>query len=58
MSETVTLDAFNLPCHDLSTAVQDDLDLLLQEYESQFTKDETSHWNHTFNQHDNRHWQL
>ena len=42
MSETVTPDTFNLPCHELSTAEQNDLDLLLQEYESQFTKDETS----------------
>ena len=42
MSETVTPDAFNLPHHELSTAVQNDLDLLLREYESQFTKDETS----------------
>ena len=42
MSETVTPDAFNLPHHDLSTAVQNDIDLLLQEYESQFAKDETS----------------
>ena len=29
MPETVTLDALNLPCHELSTAVQNDLDLLL-----------------------------
>ena len=29
MSETVTPDAFNLPCHELSTAAQSDLDLLL-----------------------------
>ena len=29
MSETVTPDAFNPPCHELSTAVQNDLDLLL-----------------------------
>ena len=42
MSETVTPDAFNPPCHELSTAVQNDLDLLQWEYESQFTKDETS----------------
>ena len=42
MSETVTPDTFNPPCHELSTAVQNDLDLLLWEYESQFTKDETS----------------
>ena len=42
MSETVTSDTFKLPCHELSSAVQNDLDLLLQEYESQFAKDETS----------------
>ena len=42
LSETVTPDTFNPPHHELSTAVQNDLDLLLQEYESQFTKDETS----------------
>ena len=42
MAETVTPDTFNPPCHELSTAVQNDLDLLLQEYESQFAKDETS----------------
>ena len=32
MSETVTPDAFNMPHHELSTAVQNDLELLLQEY--------------------------
>ena len=42
LSETVTPDTFNPPHHELSTAVQNDLDLLLWEYESQFTKDETS----------------
>ena len=42
MSETVTPDTFNLPHHGLSTAVQNNLELLLQEYELQFTKDETS----------------
>ena len=42
MSETVTPDTFNLPHHELSTAVQNDLDLLLQGYESQFAQDETS----------------
>ena len=31
LSETVTPDTFNLPCHELSTAVQNDLQLLLQE---------------------------
>ena len=33
MSETVTPDTFNPPCHELYTAVQDNLKLLLQEYE-------------------------
>ena len=42
MSETVTSDTFNLPHHELSTAVENDLELLLQEYESQFAKDKTS----------------
>ena len=42
MAEMVTPDTFNPPCHELSTAVQNDLDLLLREYESQFAKDETS----------------
>ena len=42
MSKTVTSDTFNPPCHELSTAVQNNLDLLIWEYESQFTKDETS----------------
>ena len=42
MAEMATPDTFNPPYHELSTAVQNDLDLLLWEYESQFTKDETS----------------
>ena len=42
MSETITSDTFNLPCHELSTDVQNALELLLQEYESQFAQDETS----------------
>ena len=42
MSKTVTSHAFNPPCHELSTAVQNDLHLLLQEYELQFATDETS----------------
>ena len=42
MSETVTPDTFNLPQHELSAAIQDNLKLLLQEYESQFAKDETT----------------
>ena len=41
-SETVTPDIFSPPCHELSTVVQNDLELLLQEYESQLAKDETS----------------
>ena len=42
MAEMVTPDTFNPLCHELSTAVQNDLHLILQEYESQFAKDETS----------------
>ena len=42
MAEMVTPDTLNPPHHELSTAVQNDLDLLPWEYESQFAKDETS----------------
>ena len=42
MAETVTPDTFNPPHHELSTSVQNDFDLLLWKYESQFAKDETS----------------
>ena len=42
MSETVTPDTFNPIQHELSATVQDNLKLLLQEYESQFAKDETT----------------
>ena len=42
MAKTVIPDTFNPPCHELSTAVQNDLGVLLWEYESQFAKDETS----------------
>ena len=42
ISETITPDTFNPPCHELSAAVQDDLKLLLQEYELEFAKDETT----------------
>ena len=34
MSETITPDTFNPPWHELSTRIQDNLKLLLQEYES------------------------
>ena len=42
MSETVTPNTFNPPQHELSAAVQHNLKSLLQEYESQFAKDETT----------------
>ena len=42
MAETVTSDTFNPPLHELSETIQHELDTLLQEYESQFAKDETS----------------
>ena len=42
MAEMVTPDTFNPPCHELSKTIQHELNTLLQEYESQFAKDETS----------------
>ena len=42
MSETVTPDTFNPPCHKLPISIQNDLDSLLHEYASQFATDETS----------------
>ena len=42
MAEQVKPDDFNPPHHKLSTNIQHDLDALLNEYESQFVKDETS----------------
>ena len=42
MAETVTPDIFNPPHHELLKTIQHELNTLLQEYESQFTKDETS----------------
>ena len=42
MAETVTPDTSNPPHHELSKTVQNELELLLWEYESQFAKDETS----------------
>ena len=42
MSETVTPDTLDPPQHELPTPIKDSLKLLLQEYESQFTKDETT----------------
>ena len=42
MAEQVKPDVFNAPCHELSTNIQNDLNALLKEYESQFAKDKTS----------------
>ena len=42
MSETVTSDTFNPPCHDISTSVQISLTSILEEYDSQFAQDKTS----------------
>ena len=42
MAETVTPDTFNPPHHELFKTIQNELNILLQEYESQFAKDETS----------------
>ena len=42
MSETVTSNVFNPPCHELLTSVQNSLMSLLEEYYLQFAQDETS----------------
>ena len=42
MSETVTSDTFNPPCHEISTPIQNSLTSLLEEYDLQFAQDETS----------------
>ena len=42
MAEKVKPDIFNPPCHTLPNNIQNDLNALLKEYESQFVKDETS----------------
>ena len=42
MSETITSNTFNPPCHDISISVQNSLTSLLEEYDSQFAHDETS----------------
>ena len=42
MFETITSDTFTPPQHELSVPIQDSLNMLLQEYESQFAKDETT----------------
>ena len=42
MAEQVKPDVLNPPCHKLTANIQNKLDTLIKEYESQFTKDETS----------------
>ena len=42
MAKTVTSDTFNPPCHEILIPVQNSLKLLLEEYDLQFTQDETS----------------
>ena len=42
MSEQVQPDIFDPPCHKLKAGIKSQLDALLNEYASQFTKDETS----------------
>ena len=42
MAETVTPDTFNPPHHELSNAIQHELDTLLHDYKSQFAKGKTS----------------
>ena len=40
--EQVKPDVFDPPCHKLTTNIQNELDALLKQYESQFMKDEMS----------------
>ena len=54
MSKTVTSDTFDPPQHKLPAPIQGSLKLLLEEHESQFTKDETSIGTTPLNKHDNR----
>ena len=42
IAETVTSDTFNPLCHEISTPIQDNLNLLLEEYASQFAQYEMS----------------
>ena len=42
MAEQVKPDVFDPPCHKMTTNIQNKIDTLLKEYESQFTKDEMS----------------
>ena len=42
MADQVKPDVFNPPCHKLNANIQNKLDTLLKEYESQFAKDEIS----------------
>ena len=42
MAEQVKPDVFNPPCHTLTSNIQNELNALLKEYESQFMKDKTS----------------
>ena len=44
MSETVTSNNFNPPCHDISTLVQNSLTSILEEYDSQFAEVENINW--------------
>ena len=55
MAEQVKPDVFDPTCHKLTINIQNKLDTLLKESESQFMKDETSIWNHTPHQHDDQH---
>ena len=42
MAEQEKLETFDPPCHKLKPGIQNNFDVLLKEYKSQFVKDETS----------------
>ena len=55
MAEKVKPDVFDLPCHKVNANIQNELDTLLKEYESQFAKDDMSIRTTPLNQHDDQH---
>ena len=56
MAEQVKLDTFDPPHHKLKPGIQNKLNALLKEYESQLVKDETSIRTNPLNKDDNQHW--
>ena len=58
MAEQVQPDIFDLPCHKLQPGIQSKLEALLEEYETQFAKEETSISITSLTEMTTRYWQL